>query len=54
LLEFYNWCKESFVLPVGFCNSPITGKTGNREFFFYFDLAREKSSIDQNFVEDLA
>jgi len=53
LEDFYEWSKEFFLLPSGFCQSPIKGKTGNQEFFFYFDLSGKSPSLNPNFFRSM-
>lgn len=36
VLELKNWCNENEMKVLGECQSPISGKTGNVEYFFYF------------------
>jgi 23S rRNA (cytidine1920-2'-O)/16S rRNA (cytidine1409-2'-O)-methyltransferase len=36
LSDLKEWCKKENMLVLGQCDSPILGKTGNKEYFFYF------------------
>ncbi len=38
--ELKEWCKSQGFFLVDQCDSPILGKTGNKEYFFYFDKGR--------------
>ena len=40
--EMKEWCKAQGFFLVDQCDSPILGKTGNKEYFFYFDKGRSK------------
>ncbi len=40
--ELKEWCKAQGFFLVDQCDSPILGKTGNKEYFFYFDKGRSK------------
>lgn len=40
--ELKEWCKGQGFFLVDQCESPILGKTGNKEYFFYFDKGRSK------------
>ncbi|MBY0415973.1 MAG: TlyA family RNA methyltransferase, partial [Bdellovibrionales bacterium] len=40
LHELKEWCKAQGFVLVDQCESPILGKNGNKEYFFYFDKAR--------------
>lgn len=42
LHELKEWCKSQGFFLVDQCESPILGKTGNKEYFFYFDKGRSK------------
>jgi 23S rRNA (cytidine1920-2'-O)/16S rRNA (cytidine1409-2'-O)-methyltransferase len=37
LSDLKEWCKREGFAVVGQCESPILGKNGNKEYFFYFD-----------------
>ncbi|MGZ3808163.1 MAG: SAM-dependent methyltransferase, partial [Bacteriovorax sp.] len=34
------WCKKEKMTVLDQCESPILGKSGNKEYFFYFDKGR--------------
>ncbi|MBP9682788.1 MAG: TlyA family RNA methyltransferase [Bacteriovorax sp.] len=36
LSELKEWCTREKMIVLGQCDSPILGKTGNKEYFFYF------------------
>lgn len=40
LHELKEWCKAQGFILVDQCESPILGKNGNKEYFFYFDKGR--------------
>lgn len=40
LHEIKEWCKNQRFILVDQCESPILGKNGNKEYFFYFDKGR--------------
>ncbi len=40
LHEIKEWCKAQGFILVDQCESPILGKNGNKEYFFYFDKGR--------------
>jgi 23S rRNA (cytidine1920-2'-O)/16S rRNA (cytidine1409-2'-O)-methyltransferase len=40
LHELKEWCKAQGFALVDQCESPILGKNGNKEYFFYFDKGR--------------
>jgi 23S rRNA (cytidine1920-2'-O)/16S rRNA (cytidine1409-2'-O)-methyltransferase len=42
LHELKEWCKAQGFILVDQCESPILGKNGNKEYFFYFDKGRTK------------
>lgn len=42
LHEIKEWCKAQGFILAGQCESPILGKNGNKEYFFYFDKGRSK------------
>ena len=42
LHEIKEWCKAQGFVLVDQCESPILGKNGNKEYFFYFDKGRSK------------
>ncbi len=42
LHEMKEWCKAQGFFLVDQCDSPIAGKDGNKEYFFYFDKGRSK------------
>lgn len=42
LHELKEWCKAQGFILVDQCESPILGKNGNKEYFFYFDKGRSK------------
>ncbi len=37
LSELKDWCKKNHFPLVSQCDSPLLGKSGNKEYFFYFD-----------------
>jgi len=37
LSELKSWCQKENLLVAGQCESPILGKSGNKEYFFYFE-----------------
>ena len=37
LSDLKDWCKRENFQVMGQCESPILGKNGNKEYFFYFD-----------------
>ncbi len=41
LHEMKEWCKAQGFTLVSQCESPILGKNGNKEYFFYFDKGRK-------------
>lgn len=41
LHEMKEWCKAQGFILVNQCESPILGKNGNKEYFFYFDKGRK-------------
>ncbi|MBC7428245.1 MAG: TlyA family RNA methyltransferase [Bacteriovorax sp.] len=42
LHEMKEWCAAQNFFLAGQCESPILGKNGNKEYFFYFDKGRSK------------
>ena len=40
LHELKEWCKNQGFFLVDQCESPLLGKNGNKEYFFYFDKGR--------------
>lgn len=40
LHEMKEWCKAQGFVLVNQCESPILGKNGNKEYFFYFDKGK--------------
>lgn len=42
LHELKEWCKAQGFVLVDQCESPILGKNGNKEYFFYFDKGRSQ------------
>ncbi|MBC7712297.1 MAG: TlyA family RNA methyltransferase [Rhizobacter sp.] len=42
LHEMKEWCAAQKFFLAGQCESPILGKNGNKEYFFYFDKGRSK------------
>ena len=42
LHELKEWCKNQGFFLVDQCDSPISGKDGNKEYFFYFDKGQSK------------
>lgn len=42
LHEMKEWCKGQGFVLVSQCESPILGKNGNKEYFFYFDKGATK------------
>lgn len=40
LHELKEWCRAKGFTVASQCDSPILGKNGNKEYFFYFDKAR--------------
>ena len=42
LHELKEWCSAQGFVLAGQCESPILGKNGNKEYFFYFDKGRTK------------
>jgi len=44
LLSFYDWLGENIQFPQQVIRSPILGKEGNTEYFFYFD---KKSTLEK-------
>lgn len=42
LYELKEWCKAQGFFLVDQCESPILGKNGNKEYFFYFDKGRSQ------------
>ncbi|NOT78969.1 MAG: TlyA family RNA methyltransferase [Bacteriovoracaceae bacterium] len=42
LHELKEWCKAQNFFLVSQCDSPISGKDGNKEYFFYFDKGQSK------------
>ena len=41
LHEMKEWCRTQGFFLVNQCESPILGKNGNKEYFFYFDKGRK-------------
>ena len=41
LHELKEWCKAQGFFLVSQCESPILGKNGNKEYFFYFDKGKK-------------
>jgi 23S rRNA (cytidine1920-2'-O)/16S rRNA (cytidine1409-2'-O)-methyltransferase len=37
LSDLKDWCKKAGMNVIDQCESPILGKNGNKEYFFYFD-----------------
>lgn len=50
IIDLLNWCHEKGYNVNGFCDSPITGKTGNKEYFFYFDKSNLNQKIDEELI----
>jgi 23S rRNA (cytidine1920-2'-O)/16S rRNA (cytidine1409-2'-O)-methyltransferase len=42
LHELKEWCQAQGFVLMGQCDSPILGKNGNKEYFFYFDKGQKK------------
>lgn len=43
LSDLKEWCKREGFQVMGQCESPILGKNGNKEYFFYFDKKQIKT-----------
>lgn len=48
LSDLYKFCEEHEFFIKGAMRSPITGTTGNVEYFFYFDKNLESHGIDES------
>lgn len=42
LSDLKEWCKKEEMHVIDQCESPILGKNGNKEYFFYFDKKQKK------------
>ena len=42
LSQLKEWCKNEKMQVIDQCDSPILGKSGNKEYFFYFDKGRSQ------------
>jgi 23S rRNA (cytidine1920-2'-O)/16S rRNA (cytidine1409-2'-O)-methyltransferase len=47
ILSLYTWCSENGFFISDFCLSPITGKTGNTEYFFHFDKKLTSHKLEE-------
>jgi 23S rRNA (cytidine1920-2'-O)/16S rRNA (cytidine1409-2'-O)-methyltransferase len=41
LSDLKDWCKKENLPLIGQCESPILGKNGNKEYFFYFEKSKQ-------------
>jgi len=46
-----DWCGDKGFYVQDFCISPITGKTGNTEYFFYIDKMKSEHKIDKIIID---
>lgn len=53
LEDLYRWCLDREFFIAGLCSSPILGKTGNKEFFFYFDKSKNHMGFSLEDIERL-
>lgn len=53
LQEIYQWSLEKDFQLVDACRSPIEGKTGNREYFFYFLNTKQKHRITLDKLKEI-
>lgn len=53
IIELLNWCIEKGHGVNGFCVSPLVGKTGNREYFFFFDKKRPQEFISEDIINNI-
>lgn len=45
-----DWCSEKNIFVQDFCISPISGKTGNIEYFFYIDKSKNEHKINKELI----
>lgn len=53
LRELFSWCEEQGFIVQAACLSPICGKSGNREFFFYFKKGFKTTSLTLSDLETI-
>lgn len=53
LNEIFDWCASNGMTVQNACRSPIEGKSGNVEYFFYFKIGETYSSFDKKMLENL-
>jgi len=53
LFSLYEWCDERNYFISKAIVSPIKGKTGNTEYFFYFDKSLDAHQIDREYLETI-
>ena len=53
LESLYDWCSENNLFIKNAIISPIKGKTGNTEYFFFFDKKLSKHYINREFLKTI-
>ena len=53
LLSLYDWCSENSIFIQDAIVSPIKGKTGNTEYFFYIDKTLTSHNLNKEKLEQL-
>lgn len=53
LENMYEWCKQKHLYVTDAMRSPIDGKSGNVEYFFYFDLERQNVKFPQKKLKEI-
>ncbi len=53
ICHLLEWCSENSLYIRDFTSSKIKGKTGNQEYFFFFDKSMNKSILDQNKIRKI-
>ena len=53
ILNLFNWCNENNLSIADFSTCSIKGKTGNQEYFFYFDKSLEESSLQESKIKEV-
>jgi 23S rRNA (cytidine1920-2'-O)/16S rRNA (cytidine1409-2'-O)-methyltransferase len=53
LYQLFDWCSERSYFIKKAMTSPIKGKTGNTEFFFYFDKTLKSHQIEKEDLEKI-
>ncbi|OIQ19575.1 MAG: hypothetical protein BM556_03570 [Bacteriovorax sp. MedPE-SWde] len=51
--SLFDWCGSKSIYIQDFCISPITGKTGNTEYFFYIDKSKEHHGIEKELITQI-